>query len=173
MPIAFAFCTKRSTPSLAPGYGLSAAEKRQPQQWLEKSVSRLCPGGGRDRGGDTEGAARSSRPLAKSPPPGLGSRRSEFPLSRVASCPTTVEAARRLPSGRSRCGQSLRASRPRPATRSSANGRAIGSSGHSCLWRSHAYSLGLNFSVSHRGPLFFWQREPFRKFQEQPRSLRD
>src|SRR5262252_9591486 len=27
--------------------------------------------------------------------------------------------------------------------------------GHSCLWRSHAYSLGLNFSVSHRGPLFF------------------
>src|SRR5262249_711806 len=149
MPIAFAFCTKRSTPSLAPGYGLSAAEKRQPQQWLEKSVSRLCPGGGRDRGGDTEGAARSSRPLAKSPPPGLGSRRSEFPLSRVASCPTTVEAARRLPSGRSRCGQSLRASRPRPATRSSANGRAIGSSGHSCLCRSHAYSLGLIFSDSH------------------------
>src|SRR5215510_4515295 len=98
MPIAFAFCTKRSTRSLAPRYGLSAAEKRQPQQWLEKSVSRLCPGGGRDRGGDTEGAARSSRPLAKSPPPGLGSRRSEFPLSRVASCP--VEAARRLPSGR-------------------------------------------------------------------------
>jgi len=124
-----------------PRYGLSAAEKRQPQQWLEKSVSRLCPGGGRDRGGDSEGAARSSRPLAKSPPPGLGSRRSEFPLSRVASCPTTVEAARRLPSGRSRCGQSLRASRPRPATRSSANGRAIGSSGHSCLWRSHEYSL--------------------------------
>src|SRR5215813_13120387 len=94
MPIAFAFCTKRSTRSLAPRYGLSAAEKRQPQQWLEKSVSRLCPGGGRDRGGDSEGAARSSRPLAKSPPPGLGSRRSEFPLSRVASCPTTVEAAR-------------------------------------------------------------------------------
>jgi hypothetical protein len=30
----------------------------------------------------------------------------------------------------------------------------------------------LRFSVSHRGPLF-WQREPFRKFQEQPRSLRD
>jgi hypothetical protein len=44
--------------------------------------------------------------------------------------------------------------------------------GHNCLWRSHAYSLGLTFSVSHRG-LFFWQREPFRKFQEQPRSLRD
>src|SRR5262245_59451792 len=86
----------------APRYGLGAAEKRQPQQWLEKSVSRLCPGGGRDRGGDSEGAARSSRPLAKLPPPGLGSRRSEFPLSRVASCPTTVEAARRLPSGRSK-----------------------------------------------------------------------
>ena len=28
----------------APRYGLSAAEKRQPQQWFEKSVSRLCPG---------------------------------------------------------------------------------------------------------------------------------
>src|SRR5262245_65463129 len=73
-----------------PRYGLSAAEKRQPQQWLEKAVSRLCPGGGRDRGGDSEGAARSSRPLAKSPPPG-----SEFPLSRVASCPTTVSVSHR------------------------------------------------------------------------------
>src|SRR5262249_11131779 len=28
----------------APRYGLSAAEKRQPQQGVEKSVSRLCPG---------------------------------------------------------------------------------------------------------------------------------
>jgi hypothetical protein len=49
------------------------------------------------------------------------------------------------------------------------------SRGHNCLWRSHAYSLGLTssqVSVSHRGPLF-WQREPFRKLQEQPRSLRD
>src|SRR5262249_26467685 len=41
-----------------PRYGLSAAEKRQPQQWLEKAACRLCPGGGRGRGrGPPKGGA--------------------------------------------------------------------------------------------------------------------
>src|SRR5262245_30585491 len=35
--------------------------------------------------------------------------------------------------------------------------------GHNCLWRSRAYSLG---SASSQSGTLFWQREPFRKFQE-------